>query len=124
MEEQVDLYLDGTRESDPEDFSTEDGAEITEEDRENLKERAKKVISRIDGIDGVLNRTAIGWKTSRFGSCDLAILRVAVYEIRYDSLIPTGVAINEAVELAKHYGSGQSPAFVNGVLGEIAREEA
>ena len=51
---------------------------------------------------------------------DLAVLRLAVFEMQYDADIPTGVAINEAVELAKKYGSSASPAFINGILGKLA----
>ena len=51
---------------------------------------------------------------------DLTIIRLAVYEMVYDEDVPTGVAINEAVELAKRYGTDQSPAFVNGILAKLA----
>ena len=54
------------------------------------------------------------------GKVDLTLIRLAVYEIQYDDEIPTGVAINEAVELAKKYGQENSPAFVNGVLAKFA----
>lgn len=56
------------------------------------------------------------------GKVDLAIIRLAVYEICFDEQIPTGVAINEAVELAKSYGQDGSAAFVNGVLAKFAKE--
>ena len=54
------------------------------------------------------------------GKVDLTLLRLAVYEIKFEEDIPTKVAINEAVELAKRYGTDSSPAFVNGVLAKIA----
>ena len=53
------------------------------------------------------------------GKVDLTILRLAVYEIEWDEEVPQGVAINEAVELAKRYGGEESPSFINGVLGKI-----
>ncbi len=53
------------------------------------------------------------------GKVELAIIRLAVYEMEYDDDIPTGVAINEAVELAKKYGTKDSPSFVNGILAKI-----
>ena len=108
MEEQVALYLDSID-------------KLSDEDREYLSRRYLEIAGKIDSIDSVLNRTAKGWKTNRFASCDLAILRVAVYEMKYDERIPDGVAINEAVELAKMYGGDESPSFINGILGEIAR---
>ena len=97
--------------------------EISPEDRKFLEERFNAVRDNIPAIDNLLNQTARGWKTNRFASCDLAILRVAVFEMKYDNSgqVPDGVAINEAVELAKLYGGDESPAFVNGILGEIAR---
>ena len=55
---------------------------------------------------------------------DLTILRLAVYEMKWDSDVPEGVAINEAVELAKRFGGESSSAFVNGVLGKIAKQES
>ena len=54
---------------------------------------------------------------------DLTILRLAVYELKWDDEIPVGVAINEAVELAKRFGGDESPSFVNGVLGKVAEQE-
>ena len=63
---------------------------------------------------------AKGWKTSRMGKVDLTIIRLAVYELKYEEDIPTGVAINEAVELAKKYGTDTSSSFVNGVLAKLA----
>ena len=68
----------------------------------------------------MINEAATGWKTSRMGKVDLTLLRLAVYEIKFEEDIPTKVAINEAVELAKRYGTDSSPAFVNGVLAKIA----
>lgn len=97
--------------------------EISPEDRKFLEERFNAVRDNIPAIDNLLNQTARGWKTNRFASCDLAILRVAVFEMKFDKSgqVPDGVAINEAVELAKLYGGDESPAFINGILGEIAR---
>ena len=54
------------------------------------------------------------------GKVDLTIIRLALFEMLYDDEVPTGVAINEAVELAKRYGSDESPSFVNGILAKLA----
>lgn len=118
MEEQTELYLDAACDAEDEERAL---GEMGEEDRAYLKERCGLVRSRLSEIDGLLNSAAHGWKTKRFGKCDLAILRIAVYELKFDETIPEGVAINEAVELAKKYGGQESPSFINGVLGEIAR---
>ena len=68
----------------------------------------------------ILNSTSKGWKTKRMSKVDLTILRLAVYEMLFDPDVPTGVAINEAVELAKQFGGDDSSAFINGILGKIA----
>ena len=75
---------------------------------------------KLDEIDAALNEKVQGWNTARMGKVDLTVLRLAVYEIMFDEEIPTGVAINEAVELAKKFGQDSSPAFVNGVLAKFA----
>lgn len=77
-------------------------------------------MSHIDEIDLKINEISDGWKTSRMAKVDLAIIRLAVYEVLLDDDVPTGVAINEAVELAKQFGTDDSPSFVNGVLAKIA----
>ena len=71
-------------------------------------------------IDRILNEKTKGWKTSRMNKVDLTILRLAVYEILWDDDIPTSVAINEAVELAKRFSGEDGPSFVNGVLAKLA----
>ena len=77
-------------------------------------------MSHLTEIDEKINNITDGWKTSRMGKVDLAIIRLAVYEILFDEDVPTSVAINEAVELAKQFGTDDSPSFVNGVLAKIA----
>ena len=69
----------------------------------------------------MINKQAKGWTTQRMGKVDLTILRLAVYEIIYDENVPVGVAINEAVELAKRYGQDESSGFVNGILAKFAK---
>ncbi|HIR93082.1 MAG TPA: transcription antitermination factor NusB [Candidatus Egerieimonas intestinavium] len=91
-----------------------------EEDRTYIREKYGKVREKLEEIDQMLNETAKGWKTSRMSKVDLNVLRLAVYELKYDEDVPTGVAINEAVELAKKFGGEESPAFVNGILAKIA----
>ena len=54
------------------------------------------------------------------GKVDLTLIRLAVYEIKFEEEVPTGVAINEAVELAKNYGTDDSASFVNGILAKLA----
>ena len=91
-----------------------------EKDLEYIITKAQKIIEKMDEIDGLLNEHTKGWKTSRMNKVDLTILRLAVYEIKWDDDVPVGVAIDEAVNLAKKYSSEEGPAFVNGVLAKFA----
>ncbi len=93
------------------------------EDKEDLQAvgaRYEEILTKLPEIDEEINERTEGWKTTRMGKVELTVLRLAVYEIRFDPEVPTGVAINEAVELAKKYGSDNSPAFVNGILAKFA----
>ncbi len=94
--------------------------ETADADAVYIQNKIDAVIANITQIDEMINAAATGWKTSRMGKVDLTLLRLAVYEIKFEEDIPTKVAINEAVELAKRYGTDSSPAFVNGVLAKIA----
>ena len=100
-------------------YQTEEG-ETADADAVYIQNKIDAVIANITQIDEMINEAATGWKTSRRGKVDLTLLRLAVYEIKFEEDIPTKVAINEAVELAKRYGTDSSPAFVNGVLAKIA----
>ena len=92
----------------------------TEKDMQYISQKAQKIIEKIDEIDAAINEVSEGWKTRRMGKVDLTLIRLAVYEMKYEDDIPVKVAINEAVELAKQYGTDESPAFVNGVLAKLA----
>ena len=89
----------------------------TEKDMQYISQKAQKIIEKIDEM---LNEHVTGWKTSRMNKVDLSILRLAVYEMKYDEDVPVGVAINEAVELAKKYSGDEGPAFINGVLARLS----
>lgn len=108
MEQQEQLFLEEEEITDPEDAG-------------QIRDKLNKVLDKLVQIDEQLNDKVTGWDTKRMGKVDLAILRLAVYELMYDEEIPTGVAINEAVELAKKFGQDSSAAFVNGVLAKFAQ---
>lgn len=91
-----------------------------EKDTVYIREKYKKIQEQLLKIDEMLNEAAQGWKTSRMGKVDLTLLRLATYELKFEEDIPTGVAINEAVELAKRYGTDDSASFVNGILAKLA----
>ncbi len=98
----------------------EENPALKEADLAYLKQKCDEVISHLEEIDAAVNEASEGWKTSRMGKVDLTLIRLAVYEIRYEDEIPYKVSINEAVELAKKYGTEDSPSFVNGILAKFA----
>lgn len=75
--------------------------------------------SRLPDIDPAISQAAPEWPLEKLNPIDLAILRLAVYELLIDKSIPYKVIIDEAVELAKQFGGSSSPAFINGALGKI-----
>ena len=76
-------------------------------------------------IDALISKYSVDWAIERIAKVDLSILRVAIYEMLYRKEdVPAGAAINEAVELAKRYGGERSYAFINGILGSVAKELA
>ena len=79
------------------------------------------VFEKLDEIDGVIEQFLKGWTIERINKVDLALLRLSIYEMLSLDDVPLGVAVNEAVDLAKEYGSDDSPSFVNGVLGGVSR---
>ena len=98
----------------------EDTCEADDEECAYISAKYRKIVEKLDTIDSMLNEKAENWDTARMGKVDLTILRLAVYEITFDEEIPTGVAINEAVELAKKFGQDASSGFINGILAKFA----
>ena len=110
LREQIVIFL----ESDA-DFPGDDS------ERDLICDRVLDIITVIDSLDERIDKASDSWSVSRMNKVDLTLLRLAVYELSYDRL-DTGIAINEAVELAKQYGTDESGRFINGVLGQIARQ--
>ena len=108
MPEQTKLYFDSG------------DLTVTEQDQAYLEARLTDIMDRLPQIDEQLSNKIEGWKLTRVGKVELALLRIAVYEILYDDEVPTGVAISEAVELSKKYGPDNAASFVNGVLAKFA----
>ena len=79
------------------------------------------VEENIEAIDNIITENAQGWTLTRLPRVTLAILRLAVCEIKYLDEVPAGVAVNEAVELAKKYGTNDDAGYINGILGTITR---
>ncbi len=101
-------------------FFSEEEIESTEEEKRYIAGKYGNIAAKLPEIDALINERAKGWSVERMGKVDITIIRLAVYEICYDDDIPTGVAINEAVELAKKFGQDESAGFVNGVLAKFA----
>lgn len=95
---------------------------LSEEDTVFLNGRAEKIFALIPELDREIEAHTSGWKLNRMSRVDLSLIRLALYEMRYDDEVPVKVAINEAVELAKLYGGDSSPQFVNGVLAKLVKE--
>jgi len=79
------------------------------------------VFDRLTQLDGVIENFLRSWDITRINKIDLAIMRLAIYEMLCEADVSHGTAVNEAVEIAKEFGTDDSPNFVNGVLGNISR---
>ena len=90
-----------------------------EKDTLYIQDKFEQILAHLSRIDEMINEVAQGWKPSRMGKVDLTLIRLAVYEMKYEEDVPVGVAINEAVELAKSYGTDDSASFVNGILAKL-----
>ena len=101
-------------------FFEDDEIEYTEQDAEYITAKYGNIVSRLDELDRMLDEKSEGWDVKRMGKVELTILRLALYEMIYDEEVPVGVAINEAVELAKKFGQNSSGSFVNAILAKFA----
>ena len=110
MEEQCRLFLE------------HEDVEMSEKDADYIIGKFTKIQEKIEEIDTMINERAKKWSTERMGKVDLTIIRLAVYEMKFDDAVPEGVAINEAVELAKKFGLDESSGFVNGVLARFTEQ--
>lgn len=93
--------------------------EVKDKDKQYISDRVTAIMDMKDAIDEKINEVAVGWTTDRMSKVDLTILRLAYYEMKIDEEIPEKVAVDQAVELAKKYGSDESPAFINGILAKL-----
>lgn len=97
--------------------------ENTEEEIAYIDQVLKGVLENISNIDKLILSNLKNWTLDRIAKIDLAILRIAIFEIMYMQDIPEKVSVNEAVELAKEYGNNDSRAFVNGILAKILKDK-
>ena len=81
------------------------------------------VFENLQNIDNIISQNAVGWSINRISKTSLAILRLAIFEIKFMEDIPVSVSINEAVELAKKYATKEDASFVNGILATVSKSE-
>ncbi len=107
LQEQMEMFL-------------ETMPDVQESDSVYIRNKVNAVLDNLEKMDETIMKICTGWRLERLGKAELAILRLAVYEMIEDEDIPKGVAINEALELAKKYCSEDAPRFINGVLAKLA----
>lgn len=107
MPEQIQLFL------------ADDEIERKQKDTDYITKKYDSIMEKLPEIDEQLEQKAENWNVARMGKVELTVLRLALYEMQYDEDVPAGVAINEAVELAKKFGQESSGAFVNAVLAKF-----
>lgn len=109
MEQQKALALD------------DEECKANEKDKEEISTKLDSIVEILPEIDQIIKDNMEGWTLERVGKVELTILRLAVYEIKYDESVPDTVAINEAVELSKKYGQEDAGSFVNGILAKVIK---
>ncbi len=114
-------FIDAEEIEENKDIFFKENMEINETDKKYILETFDGTIEKIEEIDKIISDYAKGWTVERMSKVDLAILRLAVYEMLFSDETPQSVAINEAVELAKKYSSDEAPAFINGILGKVSK---
>lgn len=107
MPEQIQMFLE------------DDEVKRSEKDVAYITGKYDRIMEKLPELDAQLNEKAESWDIGRMGKVELTVLRLALYEIKYDEDVPVSVAINEAVELAKKFGQDSSGAFVNAVLAKF-----
>ncbi len=95
-------------------------AELSEANAAFVRELVSGVLQNKDEIDRSIQKFAPAWPVEQIALVDRNVLRLAIFEILFDNKVPVKVAVSEAVELAKNFGSENSSRFVNGVLGSVS----
>ena len=102
----------------------EDGGELPPvQARLFTEELVQGIIGHLETIDSIIAKYAKNWSLERMAKVDLALLRLAAYELLFRQETPIGVIINEAVELGKRFGTKETAAFLNGILDKIGKNE-
>lgn len=118
-----DLFGDILEGADPDGIYSNVLSGIRDGDLDYARAALAGVIANDEKIRGIITSHAKGWKYDRISRVSLAVLKLAIWEILFSDAVHPGTAINEAVELAKIYDDDKAPAFVNGILGSVVRED-
>jgi N utilization substance protein B len=102
-------------------FSLEELEGKSEENINYIQNKVRDIIEHKEDLDETISDNCQGWNLNRIGKAEIAIMRIAVYEMIYEEEIPESVAINEAIELTKRYCDEEAKGFVNAVLGKVAK---
>lgn len=114
-------FTDKTDMAEQIDFSMEELEGKSEENLTYIRNKVNAILEQIDTIDAHISECCEGWNLNRIGKSEIAIMRIAVYEILFEEDVPNRVAINEAVELSKLYCDEDAKGFVNAVLGKVEK---
>lgn len=95
--------------------------DLSDDEKDYVEHAIDSVLSNLDTIDENIEKHTKGWKINRLAKVDLAVLRIAIYELLFRKDIPIEVCINEAIEICKKYSTDESSRFINGVLGSFVR---
>ncbi len=103
------------------DFSMQDLENKSQENQEYIRNKITAIIEKQPEIDEKIASNCDGWNLNRIGKAEIAIMRIAVYEMLYEADLPAQISINEAVELSKIYCDEEARGFINAVLGKVAK---
>jgi len=119
MPEQIKLFMEEpTLDNDEDDCKV---VTLSGDEESYIINKYNDVVAHLGEIDKIIDDTAKGWTSDRLGKVELTILRLAIYEIKFDDDIPVSVAIDQAVELSKRFGRDESYSFINGILAKLAK---
>ena len=117
--EQIKLFMESpTLDNDENDVRE---VTLTEDEEQYIVSKYNDIMLHLSEIDSIIDNTSKGWTRDRIGKVELTVLRLAIYEIKFDDEIPASVAIDQAVELSKRFGRDESYSFINGILASIAK---
>lgn len=104
-------------------FFGDEEVSFNDKDTTYIRDKFDKIYEKLDEIDKLIDDNTKGWSHDRMSKVDLTIIRLGLYEIKYDDDVAAEIAINEAVELAKKFGQDKSNGFVNAVLAKFVEQK-